>query len=331
MVNLPVGVDTAIGPLPHTDPVEAVEFTLAHQSRLPAVPILPRRTPRERRVAQAVVGVPGLDVADDGTLRVTGPVDVPADLRVDFGDDAFRTLRAFLQAVGPRQEPIKLQVIGPVTLGMVLVDIGVAPADAFALAIRLVHRLTCSLLDHVATGGLGARQLLFLDEPGLVGSMHPTFPLAGTDVMRMLAGVVEPLAGRAVLGLHCEGRSDWRLLLGSGVDIVSAPVGGRLETASDALARFLDGGGWVAWGAVPVDEPVGDTGEHLWRRLCELWCDLVRTGCDPTRLRTQALITPARGLESHGLSQAQRVLELARSIAGRTRDQVIGLRLSVGA
>lgn len=331
MVNLPVGVDTAIGPLPHTNPGEAVEFTLAHQPRLPAVPILPLRTPRERRVAQAVVGVPGLSVADDGTLQVTGPVEVQEGSRVDFGDDAFRTLRVFLQAVGPRQEPIKLQVIGPVTLGMVLVDTGIAPSDAFALSTRLVHRLACSLLDHVAAAGLLARQLLFLDEPGLVGSMHPTFPLAGTDVMRMLSGVVEPLSARAVLGLHCDGRSDWRLLLGSGVDIVSAPVGGRLETVPDALARFLDRGGWVAWGAVPVDEPVGTTGERLWRRLSELWCELVRTGCDPVRVRTQALITPARGLESHGLTQAQRVLELVRLIADHTRDQGIGLRLSVGA
>jgi len=262
---------------------------------------------------------------------MTGRVHDPADSRVDFSDEAFRTLRTFLQAVGPRQEPVKFQVIGPVTLGMVLVDIGFAPSEAFSLSIRLVHRLACSLLDHVAASGLGARQLLFLDEPGLVGSMHPTFPLAGADVMRMLAGVVEPLSDRAVLGLHCDGRSDWRLLLGSGVDVLSAPVGGRLETVPDALVRFLDRGGWVAWGAVPVDEPVGTTGERLWRRLCELWCELVRAGCDPTRLRTQALITPARGLESHGLSQAQRVLELARLIADRTRDQVTGLRLSVGA
>ncbi|MEJ5256356.1 MAG: hypothetical protein WHS89_13505, partial [Acidimicrobiales bacterium] len=90
-------------------------------------------------------------------------------------------------------------------------------------------------------------------------------------------------------------------------------------------------GGWVAWGAVPTDRPVGETVERLWRQLSILWCDLVGGGCDPVLLRTQALITPACGLARHGITQAEQVMGLSTRLAQRLHDQAIGVRLSVGA
>jgi hypothetical protein len=111
-------------------------------------------------------------------------------------------------------------------------------------------------------------------------------------------------------------RAATELLLQSGPQILSLPVdGGRAELAGGTLADYLERGGWIAWGAVPTDRPVGSTVDRLWRQLSLLWCDLVGAGCDPARLRTQALITPAcwarNGLP--WLRQPKQVMELRRA------------------
>jgi len=77
---------------------------------------------------------------------------------------------------------------------------------------------------------------------------------------------------------------------------------------------------------------VGTTVDRLWRQLSTLWCDLVGAGgCDPVKLRTQAMITPACGLFRHGVTQAEQVLEFTGRLAERLHDQAIGVKLQVGA
>jgi hypothetical protein len=97
------------------------------------------------------------------------------------------------------------------------------------------------------------------------------------------------------------------------------------------MPRFLDGDGWVAWGAIPTDRPVGESAEPHWRRLASVWCELTRRGCDPVPLRARGLITPACGLAGYGASQAERVLGIARELAARVHDQAVAARFTLGA
>ena len=66
--------------------------------------------------------------------------------------------------------------------------------------------------------------------------------------------------------------------------------------------------------------PVGEHPSPLWKALLDVWCELTRRGCDPVRLRPQALVTPACGLAGHGPSQAERAMLLAREIGNRVHD-----------
>ena len=56
LAPLPSGIATGIGGLPHRDADEAAEFVLRHME-LPAIPTLPRRSPAEGAIAQAMVGM----------------------------------------------------------------------------------------------------------------------------------------------------------------------------------------------------------------------------------------------------------------------------------
>ena len=109
------------------------------------------------------------------------------------------------------------------------------------------------------------------------------------------------------------------------------PVGADVTGSAGALGSFLERGGVVAWGAVPTDGPIGEQTSRYWRQLSAQWCELVQVGCDPVLLRRQSLVTPVCGLALHELAQADHVFDLCRQIAERIHDQVMGIRLSVGA
>src|SRR5690606_39679605 len=69
-LQLPVGLASAVGSLPHTAVDPAIELALTAQPRLPAAPSLPRRSPVEGMIPQAAWGIAGVEVLSDGSLLV---------------------------------------------------------------------------------------------------------------------------------------------------------------------------------------------------------------------------------------------------------------------
>jgi len=334
VVPLPVGLATSIGSLPHIDPTDAVDFILHSQPRLPAAPTLPARSRREGMIAQAAHGVAGIEVNDDGSLTIDDATLDPEAPLTDpgFGSDAFVGLRAFVTTVADRSGPIKISLTGPVTFGVALHAAGVERELAYRVASAAVRQRARAMVQYVGQRAPDATLVAFLDEPAMGSAMDPGFPLLPLDAVDLVSGALAALEPLAITGLHCCGPADWRLLMQAGPEILSLPTDGGIESAAGALAAFLERGGWVAWGAVPTDRPIGTTVERLWRMLSVLWCTLVTEGgCDPIRLRTQAMITPSCGLWRHGIPQAQQVLQFTNRLAERLHDQAIGVRLTVGA
>ena len=332
-IDLPVGAVTSIGSLPHHRADQAVALVLDHHPWLPAAPSLPRRSPLEGMIAQAAWGMPGVHVAPDGSLDLTldeiDPEAPPDD--VALAGEPFLGLRVFMDAVAGRTGWVKLQLTGPVTLGLALHAAGLDADRAFVAAGTAVRARSQALLDLAHRTVPDAPLLVFVDEPGLAACMHPGFPIEPDRAVDLVSGTLATIEPHAVTGLHCCGKADWRLVLQAGPQVLSAPVDAGVVEAAGTIGGFLDHGGWVAWGAVPTDGPLGTTPDRLWRQLCDLWCEMVRSGCDPVLLRTQALITPACGLALHGVPQATHVLSLARTVAQCLHDQAVGVRLSAGA
>ena len=329
------GTPSAVGSLPHGDAVEAATMALALQPELPAAPQLPRRQPLEGMLAQVATGMDGVTVGEDGgRLDVdrrrlgSGDVDAPLDRRA-FG--ATRTFLDVAAAAGHDGRPIKVQLTGPVTLGLALVEAGAPAETAFATAVEAVTARAGAMLEEALGIAPLAPQVAFVDEPGLVALSRPGFPLATDDALDLVSRALAAVEPYAVTGLHCCGDTDWRLAMDTGPQIVSLPVAPSIAEHAGALGVHLDRGGWVAWGAVPTSRPVGDTSDRLWRTLSDTWCELVRRGCDALRLREQALVTPECGLAAHDALQAEHVLALTVDLAERVRRQSFGVKLSVGA
>ncbi len=333
-VNLRVGTASAIGSLPHRQVDAAVAVALAACPDLPAAPSLPRLDARESMLSQGAWGLRGITIAEDGLLRVTGELD-PGD---PFGENgpgiggpAFGGTRAFLEATRHRSAPIKLQVTGPVTLALGLIEAGVHADRAFATAGAAVRRRAVAMLDEAMRVAPLAAKVMFVDEPGLVALSHADFPVPADHAVDLVSGTLAAIEPYAVTGLHCCGETDWRLALAAGPQIVSMPTDASVIDHAGALGVHLDRGGWVAWGAVPTNRPIGSEPSLLWRVLSETWCELVQRGCDALRLRDQALVTPECGLANHDTLQAEHLLSLSVELAERVRRQSFGVRLAVGA
>ncbi|MGH9275250.1 MAG: hypothetical protein ACRDZU_11445 [Acidimicrobiales bacterium] len=332
-IDLAHGLATSIGSLPHADARAAATFVLERHPRLPAAPSLPNRSGRERMVAQAAWGIAGVTVLADGSLEVDDPAIDPRAPLTDAGIDGepFVGLRAFLGAVAGRRGPIKLQLTGPVTLGIALHSIGVPAARAFAVAGAAVRARARALVNAARETAPMAPLVVFVDEPGLTAAMQRGFPLDPNRTIDLVSSALAALEPHAITGLHCCGPADWRVVLQAGPQILSLPLDMGAVEHSGAISAFLENGGWVAWGAIPTTGPLGATPERLWQQLSSEWCDLTQGGCDPVQLREQALITPACGLATHGHGQADLVLSLTNQVARRLETQAHGMRLTVGA
>ncbi len=218
---------------------------------------------------------------------------------------------------------------GPLTLGTALHAAGMPAPRAFERAAAVTRSWSVALEELVDARLPDTGLVLFLDEPSLVAWRRDDAPLDREAAIDVLSGALA--AVDSITGVHVCGDGDLALALEAGPEVLGIEVHDDLVQHTVGLARFLDGDGWIAWGAVPTDRPVGESADPHWRVLARVWCELTRRGCDPVPLRTRGVITPACGLAGYGASQAERVLGIARELAARVHDQAVAARLTLGA
>ncbi len=331
-ILLSAGLATGIGSLPHHDPMAAAASVLRLLPGLPSAPQLPARTPLEGMIAQSVRALPEVVLAADGSIERIDLSALNEPIVATFDPTAHGGLLAFLTQAQRQPRPpafVKVQVAGPLTVGMALVEAGVPTPLAFERA-GILARVWARALEHIVAERLPESDLvLFFDEPGLVAFRDGEAPIDRERATDLLSGALAAVA--CAVGVHVCGHGDLRIALDAGPQILGVEVSPALLAHAAALGRHMEGDGWIAWGAVPTDRPVGEHAAPLWKNLIDCWCELTRRGCDGLRLRQQALVSPACGLAGHGVSQAERSMRLAREIGDRIHDQAVATKLSVGA
>ncbi|MFT3900536.1 MAG: vitamin-B12 independent methionine synthase [Gordonia sp. (in: high G+C Gram-positive bacteria)] len=322
MTRLLGGRGTGVGPMPGVDPLAAAR-TVFDEVALPYVPELPAR------------GLGADPIGRAAALLVDIPVDVVGgDFRLGGGRTRLMSraegfLRSDLDAVEEVIErsgssaPVKLSVLGPFSFAA-LVEL---PGGH-----KLVHDpgawrdVVASLGEGLAQCGdelarrFGSEIVVQLDEP-LVGrvvdgqiapltrlDVNPPIPVA--DVAAALSGLVRRV-GRPMV-LHTGDQRRWDLVAALPGWAASFDLTGVGVDEYDALGAFLDVGGELVAGIVPIEEPSSPvSADELATRVVDL---VDRIGLPRTVLVKQVAVAPAGGLAGAG-DWAGRSLALATRVA----------------
>jgi methionine synthase II (cobalamin-independent) len=342
-----------IGSLPLEDHGEALDLVLRHTPEIPLWVQLPGRK-QEGMISQFLPGMPGLSGAvghekirtdggdfDDALLAfyeeymaVTGGEKDLGDSRFFMSRETAEGLYTFVEripTVAQRVVAVKGQITGPITLTT-------AVSDQNRSAVYYDDRLRDAAVKLLAERGrwqarklaaLGKPVIVFIDEPALAGFGTSEFTsISRQDVLSCLAEVSEAIAAEgALVGIHVCANTDWSLVLESSIRIVNFDAYSyfdRFVLYADALKRFVDSGGIVAWGLVPtsrVEDIDSESTDSLYSRWQEQLEQILDLGIDRNRLLRQSLITPSCGTGSIDRNRAEKVMGLTASLSEKIRNR----------
>lgn len=337
----PRALATGIGSLPHRDVQDALRVIFRTLPAVPYWPQLPRRDFRENMYAQFSEDLPTVSI-DLPHEWIGSIVDEDVLAQAERFYDRYLAQDTNLFAIGEeyaaglyalrgqsaalRQAKwIKGQVTGPISFGLKVTDQNLRPMlydDTLRdVLVKYIARKAQWHENFISTLGT---PLTFVDEPSLALIGASVVALNREDVIRDLEEVYASIKG--LKGTHCCGNTDWSLLLGTSVDVISFDAYNYAENLAlfaEDCKSFLDRGGAIAWGIVPtVEEEIArETPEHLVQRLDEAIGLLVKKGLDRDLLYERALITPSCGLGTISVDAADHALELTRAVSDRVRQE----------
>ncbi len=354
MLSLTPLAATGIGSVPFTDPGETVSLILETLPQVPYWPQMVRLGFGEEMTAQAARGLAALKLNEADRTVMVDPALARDEALAQFyeaalsGDlEPFAMVKeeahgffALLQAVAAGQVPgraLKGQLAGPVTFaGMVKDQEGKA-----ILFDRELTQAACLGLARKAAWQaqkfreLGKDPVIFLDEPYLTGFGSAYLPISREEVLEILGPTIDELrqaaGGPVAVGIHCCGNTDWGLLLEAPLDILSFDSFGYFESLrlyEQAVAKFFDRGGWLAWGLVPTgaEEFRQETADGLWQRFTQQVAQLaqdLKTG--PKEILSRALLTPACGMGYLSPEEARRAFGVLADLSLRGREWLASL------
>ena len=341
------GKSVLIGSLPAVDHREALELILASTPDIPLWPQLPVN-PLEGMLNQFIEGLPC--VTEDGG-RTYFTIDAPGfeEAQLKFYEDYLQVtedptallssrfqisreraagLYRLAETVRSGQEytAVKGQITGPFTLLTGLKDendrLGYYDPTIRDMAVKDTAMKAAWQVRFLKEAA-DIPVLLFIDEPALAGLGSSAFiSISKDDIGEDLAEVITAVhqAG-GLAGVHVCANTDWTLLLGSEIDIISFDAYNffdRFITCKNEISSFLDRGGIIAWGIVPTseaDDITRETAASLVTRWEEQAAMLADAQWDIRALLGQTLITPSCGTGSLSMTLARRVLSLTRDVA----------------
>ncbi len=320
--------------MPNSDAKEAVDFVFDVLSgHIPFWPQLPKRSFAENMYAQFCQNLPGfkMDEASKSVWVDTSSGSYLSELEECFnrtqlldsdyfsiGEEFAEGLHIFSQRLAGLnwQGWVKAQIIGPISLGLTLLDEKKNPIifnaelsdllPAF-LALKLSW-LIRQLKVHAKT-----KVIIFIDEPYLVAVGTSSCSIPREEIVIKINRLIETIhAGGALAGIHCCGNTDWDMVLATDIDIVNFDAFGYMDKLliyDNALSSFLKRGGMPAIGIVPTDE------NSLASAGTKDLFEMIKK--KPTLLKNGALITTSCGCSGLSVDSTRKAHAMCVELAER--------------
>ncbi len=329
---------TGVGSLPFKDALSAVDFVFdAFTYHIPFWPQLPQRSFYENMYAQFSENLPGIWI-DEAQKRIG--VDTQGDGFVLKLEECFNKCQAgdvdYFAISQPYAESlylfshrlmgmnwqgwVKAQVIGPLSLGLSLLDEKKNPVLYHAELSELLSlflALKASWIIKQIKVHARTKVIIFIDEPYLVAVGTSQCSLPKEAIIEKINRVVNVIHDSGALaGIHCCGNTDWELVMETNIDILNFDAYGYLDKLllyEKPLASFLKKGRILAVGIVPNNEDLLKDGlqDHLMQVLKK----------HPYIFKNGALITTSCGCSALSLDLNAKAHGLCASLAEMLRRE----------
>ena len=165
--------------------------------------------------------------------------------------------------------------------------------------------------------------IIFFDEP--VMSQYGTsafVTVKKNDILDAFSEVIRVVREFGALSaIHCCGKSDWSVLIDSGVDIINLDAfffSKSLAPYSEKVKKFLENGGYIAWGFVPTLDAAAlekITLDELVNMYKEAVDALVEKGISRSLIIERSLFTPSCGAGSLTMELADKAMSLVNDLS----------------
>ncbi|MCD4721046.1 MAG: hypothetical protein K8S13_14495 [Desulfobacula sp.] len=348
------GLPLLIGSLPMDSHEEATRLVLDHTPDIPLWVQLPLYK-KEGMINQFLPGLPGftnetekslLDTSKPGFdeeflafveeyLSITeSGADVGAS-RFALSGSRGKGFFEFLKQVDEKGSPfiaLKGQVTGPITFGTAVKDEN--DKDIFyndQLKDAAIKKLALNARWQAGEfSKRGAVPIIFIDEPALAGFGTSAYiTITKEDVIQSIEEIVREIhAQNGLAGVHVCANTEWDMLLGSKIDIISFDAFSffdRFILYPEMIKTYLEQSKILAWGIVPTAKPeviAAQTTQGLVQLLHGQMDELSdKTGIDKETIISQAFITPSCGTGSLDLDSAKTVLKLTKEVSAAFRQK----------
>jgi len=334
------GEKTLVGSLPYTDPFYAAKIVLDKFPVLPAWPQLTARGFKEGMFAQFSEALPSLRLLEEENTLFFDAADMESECeRVNasferrdcegfaVSQEYAAGLYALVQAIANgsyKPAALKGQITGAFTFGVSVTDANKKPSannprlfEAIIRALALKAIWQIRLLKTVSQN-----VILFIDEPGLIFlyGQKPHFPRE--TALYAVKTLVEAIHSEGALcGLHCCGKTDWRIPIEAGVDILSYDAFSYFDNILEYAPEFcahIQRSGSFASGIIPTSEAAYNASAEelasIQRKQYQLLAERGKL-ISEAEIANACIITPACGLGLLPLELAERIIELTSDVS----------------
>lgn len=325
-ITIPPFSTTGIGSLPHKDPAQAAELSL-RSFEIPFWPQLPAISFREHMIPQYAEGMPSLRTdAERGSVWIERNDEEIARFyetcgegaRIAISRDHAQGLYAFLGLIkNKRFNILKGHITGPLTftLGLTDRDGRAIYFDEELREIGMMLLIAKARWQIEVLGKHAQKVIVFIDEP-ILSALGGTAYMGVSDEesVRLLKTVGDAIrAAGGIPAIHCCGRADWAMLLKAGIDILNFDAYGYGDTLAiypEQITRFLQDGGYLAWGIVPTTEAIDAEDPDSIRRIFLERMEILARHVPESLLKSRILLTPSCGTGSLSVPQALKVFQI---------------------
>lgn len=329
-----------MGAVPYRDVAHAAEVILKNFPSAPRIPIM------TRSIRWMLEGIPGIVIDREKKQVFMVPPEERADEVIDFYErvenedlDHFaisaektpffsRMLKEFKQAALPDLKWLSFQIAGPIVIGDSVKQTDGNPAIAHEtmrdMLIKGINMKSRWMEKEIKKALPKVEVIADHPEPSLVSFTAAGGTGSRQDVINALNGGFEGMSGLA--WLHCCANIDWTLLTEAQVDIINFDAYKYADKAAlyaPEFDRFLDRGGMIGWGLVPVIESLleNENVQSLTRKLEESVAQFVKAGIDEEKLARASWVLPSCETVLLSEDKSDHVFEMTREISERMKGK----------